>query len=162
MEQQYIPSSDEARAMPCHPESERSVLGAMLRSREAALLAVENLRPDDFYDPANREIYSAMQSMASVSRPIDLVTLDEEMTRRGRLDAVGGTAYLIELSQYVPSSSNVEAYIKIVDQKATLRRLIAAAIFEESRNSVFSCVICLRFVSISSCSAAVCSSATCE
>ena len=111
----YIP--DGVRTPPNHPASERSVLGAMLRSRNAAQIAVESLRPDDFYDPANREIFAAMQALADDSRPIDLVTLDEEMTRRGRLDAVGGTAYLIELSQYVPSSSNVEAYIKIVDQK---------------------------------------------
>lgn len=132
MEQQYIPgdaalATQTARAMPCHPESERSVLGAMLRSREAALLAVENLRPDDFYDPANREIYSAMQSMSAVSRPIDLVTLDEELTRRGKLDAVGGAAYLVELSRSVPSASNIQAYIRIVDEKSTLRKLIAAA-----------------------------------
>ncbi len=125
--EQYIPSPDGVRTPPNHPGSERSVLGAMLRSRNAAQIAVESLKPDDFYDPANREIFAAMQALADDSRPIDLVTLDEEMTRRGRLDAVGGTAYLIELSQYVPSSSNVEAYIKIVDQKATLRRLIAAA-----------------------------------
>ena len=98
--EQYIPAPDAARVMPSHPESERSVLGAMLRSREAALIAVENLKPEDFYDPANREIYSAMQSMATVSRPIDLVTLDEELTRRGKLDAVGGAAYLVAKATY--------------------------------------------------------------
>ncbi|MBR1559219.1 MAG: replicative DNA helicase [Clostridia bacterium] len=125
--EQYIPSGDTARVLPSHPESERSVLGAMLRSREAALLTIENLRPDDFYDPANREIYSAMQSMAAVSRPIDLVTLDEELTRRGKLDAVGGAAYLVELSRSVPTAANIQAYIKIVDEKSTLRKLIAAA-----------------------------------
>ena len=125
--EQYIPSSDAVRTPPNHPVSERSVLGAMLRSRSAAQLALESLRPDDFYDPANREIFAAMQTIAGESRPIDLVTLDAEMTRRGRLDAVGGAAYLIELSQGVPSSANVQAYIRIVDEKATLRRLIAAA-----------------------------------
>ena len=125
--EQFTPVQDTARTLPNHPESERSVLGAMLRSREAALLAVENLAADDFYDPANREIYSAMQSMASVSRPIDLVTLDEELTRRGKLDAVGGAAYLIELSRSVPSAANIQAYIRIVDEKSTLRKLIAAA-----------------------------------
>jgi hypothetical protein len=118
---------DPARAMPNHPESERSVLGAMLRSREAALLAVERLRPEDFYDPANREIYSAMQFMAAASRPIDLVTLDEELTRRGKLESVGGAAYLVELLRSVPSASNVQAYIRIVDDKSTLRKLIRAA-----------------------------------
>ena len=123
----YIAAGDPARPLPCHPESERSVLGAMLRSREAALLVIENLRPEDFYDPANREIYSAMQFMAASSRPIDLVTLDEELTRRGKLDSVGGAAYLVELSRSVPSAANVRAYIRIVDEKSTLRKLIAAA-----------------------------------
>ena len=125
--EQYTPMPDPARTPPNHPESERSVLGAMLRSRAAAQIAVESLRPDDFYDPANREIFAAMRAMSEESRPIDLVTLDEELTRRGRLDAVGGAAYLIELSQGVPSAANVQAYIRIVDEKATLRRLIAAA-----------------------------------
>ena len=125
--EQYIPQSDGARVPPNHLESERSVLGAMLRSREAALLAIENLSAEDFYDPANREIYAAMQAMASVSRPIDLITLDEELSRRGKLDVVGGAAYLIELSKSVPSAANIRAYIRIVDEKSTLRRLIAAA-----------------------------------
>ena len=68
-----------------------------------------------------------MQSMSAASRPIDLVTLDEELTRRGKLDAVGGAAYLVELSRSVPSASNIQAYIRIVDEKSTLRKLIAAA-----------------------------------
>ena len=132
--EQYIPQTDGVRVPPNHPESERSVLGAMLRSREAALLAIETLQPEDFYDPANREIYSAMLAMATSSRAIDLVTLDEELTRRGKLDAVGGAAYLVELSRSVPSAANIQAYIRIVDEKSTLRKLIAASekILQES------------------------------
>ena len=80
--EQYTPQPDGVRTPPNHLESERSVLGAMIRSREAALLAIETLQPEDFYDPANREVYSAMQTMAMASRSIDLVTLDEELTRR--------------------------------------------------------------------------------
>ena len=125
--EQYNPQPDMARTPPNHPESERSVLGAMIRSRQATQLAVERLNPADFFDPANREIFAAMKDMANESRPVDLVTLDAELTRRGRLDAVGGAAYLVELSQSVPSAANVQAYIRIVDEKATLRRLIAAA-----------------------------------
>ena len=125
--EQYNPQPDMARTPPNHPESERSVLGAMIRSRQATQLAVERLNPADFFDPANREIFAAMKDMANESRPVDLVTLDAELTRRGRLDAVGGAAYLVELSQGVPSAANVQAYIRIVDEKATLRRLIAAA-----------------------------------
>ena len=132
--EQYIPQTEGVRVPPNHLESERSVLGAMLRSREAALLAIETLQPEDFYDPANREVYSAMLAMATSSRAIDLVTLDEELTRRGKLDAVGGAAYLVELSRSVPSAANVQAYIRIVDEKSTLRKLIAASekILQES------------------------------
>ena len=70
----------EARAMPNHPESERSVLGAMLRSNEAALLVLESLTEDDFYDPANREVYSAMRALSETGRALDLVTLDAELS----------------------------------------------------------------------------------
>ncbi len=126
MEQYNFPQED-VRTPPNHLESERGVLGAMLRSREAALLAIESLTPDDFYDPANREVYSAMLAMASASREIDFVTLDEELTRRGKLDAIGGAQYLIELNRSVPSAANVQAYIRIVDEKSTLRKLIAAS-----------------------------------
>ena len=125
--EQYIPQPDLARTPPNHPESERSVLGAMIRSRQACQVAVERLSPGDFYDPANREIFAAMKDMSGESRPVDLVTLDAELTRRGRLDAVGGAAYLVELTQGVPSTANVQAYIRIVDEKSTLRRLISAA-----------------------------------
>ena len=124
--EEYTSAAD-IQKVPCHPESERSVLGAMLRSREAALLAIETLQPDDFYDPANREVYSAMQTLSSASRPIDLVTLDEELTRRGKLDTIGGAAYLVELSRCVPSAVNAQAYIRIVDEKSTLRKLIRAS-----------------------------------
>jgi len=125
--EQYTPQTDSVRVPPSHPESERSVLGAMLRSREAALLAIETLQPEDFYDPANREVYAAMQSMAMSSRTIDLVTLDEELNRRGKLDTIGGAQFLVELSRSVPSAANARAYISIVDQKSTLRKLIAAS-----------------------------------
>ena len=117
----------EARTVPNHPESERSVLGAMLRSNEAALLAMESLTDDDFYDPANREVFSAMRTLSESGRAIDLVTLDAELARRGKLEAVGGAQYLIELARAVPSASNVRAYIRIVDEKSTLRKLIRAA-----------------------------------
>ena len=103
------------------------MLGAMLRSSEASLLAIEALKAEDFYDPANREIFSAMCALAASGRAIDFVTLDEELTRRGKLDGVGGSAYLVELSANVPSTANVGAYIRIVDEKSTLRKLIAAS-----------------------------------
>lgn len=110
-----------------HYESEQSVLGAMLRSNKATGTAMERLRPDDFADPAHREMFSAMMTIALGNRQVDLVTLDEELTRRGKLDAVGGAAYLVQTSQSVPSAANVGAYIDIVLEKANLRRLQAIA-----------------------------------
>ena len=68
-----------------------------------------------------------MCALAASGRAIDFVTLDEELTRRGKLDGVGGSAYLVELSVNVPSTANVGAYIRIVDEKSTLRKLIAAS-----------------------------------
>lgn len=115
------------RIPPHHLDAERSVLGAMLQSGEAVMLAQESLRPEDFYDPAHREIFDAMTHLAIHSRPVDLITLDEELTRRGRLDGVGGLDYLIELSRFVPTTANTGAYIRIIDEKSTLRKLIQAS-----------------------------------
>jgi len=115
------------RIPPHHLEAERSVLGAMLQSGDAVMLAQETLKSEDFYDPAHREIFDAMMYISSQSRPVDLITLDEELNRRGRLDGVGGLDYLIMLSQFVPTTANTGAYIRIIDEKSTLRKLIAAA-----------------------------------
>ena len=115
------------RIPPHHLDAERSVLGSMLLAREAVLLAQEMLDEDDFYDPAHKEIFSAMCHLANQSRQIDLVTVDEELSRRGRLEGVGGLNYLLDLSRFVPSAANVAAYVRIVDEKSTLRRLISAS-----------------------------------
>lgn len=116
--------------MMAHLESERSVLGAMLRSQTAVLKAVERLQPDDFSTAAHREIFADMVTINFSNRKIDLVTLDAELTNRGKLDAVGGPAYLVELQRSVPSAVNVETYIETVLEAANNRRLqkIATAI----------------------------------
>lgn len=126
MEYTGIPAQS-VHALPSQPEAERSVLGAMLRSADAVMLAQESLKEDDFYDPILREIFSAMLYLSARSRPVDIVTLDEELTRRGRLEAIGGTQFLIDLSRSVPAASNIGAYIRIVDEKSTLRKLIGAS-----------------------------------
>ena len=126
MEYTGIPAQS-AHALPSQPEAERSVLGAMLRSADAVMLAQESLKEDDFYDPILREIFSAMLYLSARSRPVDIVTLDEELTRRGRLETIGGTQFLIDLSRSVPAASNIGAYIRIVDEKSTLRKLIGAS-----------------------------------
>ncbi len=115
------------RVPPNSLEAERSVLGAMMQDAEAARKAVEFLRAEDFYHPAHKEIYDAMIALQNLHQPIDLVTVDTELARRGTLDGIGGVSYLIEISQYVPTTANVRAYIDIVEEKATLRRLLAAS-----------------------------------
>lgn len=117
----------DARIVPHHADAEKSVLGSILLSQNAALLAMESLHEDDFYDPAHREIFAAMLYLGSMSRPIDLVTLESELGRRGKLEGVGGFRYLMDLSRFVPSAANIQAYIKIVDEKSTLRKLIRAS-----------------------------------
>ena len=120
-----------------HYESEQSVLGAMLRSKTATGKAVERLRVDDFSDPAHREIFSAMLTVAYSRDTVDLTTVDAELTKRGKLDAIGGASKLIEISQSVPSAANVDAYIDIVLEKANLRRLqmIAESINRKTKGS---------------------------
>ncbi|HML48900.1 MAG TPA: replicative DNA helicase, partial [Clostridia bacterium] len=131
METRPMPAPDPAlpigRVPPNSMDAERSVLGAMLLDREALMLAMELLSPDAFYQPAHRELFDAMSALSVAGQPVDLVTVDEELSRRGTLAGVGGVDYLIALTQYVPTTANVRAYIQIVDEKRTLRNLIDAA-----------------------------------
>lgn len=108
-------------------EAERSVLGAMLQDGNAVMQAAESLTADDFYQPQHREIFDCMLKLYREQSPVDLITVDSELSRRGTLEGVGGTAYLIELSQYVPTTANVKAYIALVSEKSTLRKLIKAS-----------------------------------
>ena len=114
------------RVPPNNQDAERSVLGCMIQDREALSMAFEVLTAEDFYQPANREIFDAMHTLNTQGMPVDLVTVDDELSRRGTLEGVGGTNYLIELSQFVPSTVNAKAYVQIVDEKSTLRRMIKA------------------------------------
>ena len=108
-------------------EAEQSVLGAMLQDGNAVLQAAESLVPEDFYQPQHKEIFSAMIALHREQKPIDFITVDAELSRRGTLEGSGGTAYLLRLVQYVPTAVNVKAYIGIVAEKSTLRKLIKAA-----------------------------------
>ena len=103
-------------------ESEISVLGAMLQESSAVLQAVEQLNPDDFYQPEHRVIFQAMVDMNRRQEPIDLVTLQAEMERRGTLEGAGGTVYLVKILSDVPTAANVGAYIKIVREKRNGRQ----------------------------------------
>ncbi|MBR5546020.1 MAG: replicative DNA helicase [Clostridia bacterium] len=112
---------------PSSLDAERSVLGAVLQDSGAANLAFETLTPEDFYSAEHKEIFEAMRSLHIAGNPIDLMTLGNELTKRGTLDSVGGAAYLLQAIRFVPTTANTRTYIEIVLEKATLRRLISAA-----------------------------------
>ena len=120
---------EETRGMapPNSVEAEISVLGAMLQDGTAVLRATEQLAPDDFYQPEHREIFSVMKELNRQQAPIDLVTLQAELARKGTLDGVGGTKYLLRILSDVPTAANVQSYINIVLEKSVLRKLIGAA-----------------------------------
>ena len=104
--------------------AEQAVLGSMLVSKDAVQVAVEVLKPDDFYREDNKEIYAAMMDIYSVGREIDMITVTEQLKLRGTLERVGGTQNLATLIDNVPTTSNIERYVEIVEQKATSRNLI--------------------------------------
>ena len=104
-------------------EAEMSTLGAMLLSERAAEEIVTILAEDDFYRPGHRLIFRAMKSLIGGHKPIDMLTLIEELKARGDLANVGGPDYLTEIDLYVPSAANSASYAQIVLDKATMRRL---------------------------------------
>lgn len=112
------------RIPPHSLEAEQSVLGAMILDKEAINTAVEIIRADDFYKEANKEIYEAILILFNKNEPVDLITLSEELKRRGTLENTGGVTYLANLSSGIATTANVKYYCKIVEEKSTLRRLI--------------------------------------
>lgn len=104
-------------------EAEMCALGTMLLSERAAEEVVSMLGPDDFYQPSHKTIFQAIRQLVSNAKPVDLVTLRDELTARNQLQQVGGTDYLIQIMESVPSAANAASYAKIVLDKATLRRL---------------------------------------
>lgn len=115
------------RIPPHSVEAEQSILGAMILDKEAINTAVEIIKPEDFYKEANGEIYEAILVLFNKNEPVDLITLSEELKRRGTLEHVGGVTYLANLSSGVATTANAEYYCKIVKDKSTLRRLIKSS-----------------------------------
>ena len=108
-------------------EAEQAVLGCMLTDRDAVISAIETLTEEDFYREDYKIIYRAILNLYNRAEPIDIITLKSELTSIGKFEAVGGLEYLAELPDKVPTTSNVERYIKIVEEKSTLRTLIKTA-----------------------------------
>ncbi len=114
----------EARVPPQALDAERSVLGAMLLSRDAIATAIQHLQEEAFYRDAHRKIWRVIVDLFDGSTPVDMVMLMEELKRRRELEAVGGVTYLTTLDQFIATPTHVEHYCKVVHEKAILRRLI--------------------------------------
>ena len=115
------------RLPPQSLEAESCTLGAMLLGGGVMAEVVETLRPEDFYRDAHRFIYEAALRLFDHSEPVDLLTVSNELQGRGKLEAVGGAAYLHTLTEQTPYAVNVPHYAKIVRDKALRRRLLATA-----------------------------------
>jgi len=114
------------RSLPNNLDAERSILGAILLDNNALNTAIEALKAEDFFLPQNRHVFQQMIALGEAQHAIDLVTLTEELHRRGELEAAGGAPYLASLVDGVARVSNVEHYARIVKEKAMLRNLIHA------------------------------------
>jgi replicative DNA helicase len=112
------------KTLPSNLEAERSILGAILLDDKALLVVFEHLKPQDFYLDSHRRIFEKMLLLMNNSKPIDLITLKEELQRATELESIGGAAYLASLTDGMPRAVNVDHYARIVREKSTLRRLI--------------------------------------
>jgi replicative DNA helicase len=113
-------------APPHNIEAEESVLGAVMLSADAANVALETLRAEDFYKPAHQSIWEAITALFDGNQPIDPVTVADWLRRNELLERVGGVSAITRLMESVPSTSNVDYYADIVDETSIRRRLLRA------------------------------------
>jgi replicative DNA helicase len=112
---------------PQNLDAEMSLLGAVLIDEETLADISEHVTAKDFYDKRHATIYSGMMRLYEKHRPVDLLTLTDELKKKNELEILGGSAYLTELTNYVPTAAHAEAYAELVAQKAVRRRLIKAS-----------------------------------
>lgn len=112
---------------PQNLDAEKSLLGAVLIDEETLADISEHVNSKDFYDRRHATIFGGMMRLFERHKPVDLLTLTEELKKKDELDTIGGSAYLTELTNYVPTSAHAEAYAELVAQKAVRRRLIKAS-----------------------------------
>ena len=117
---------DNRRVLPHNLDAEASILGGILL-RNDVLLHLENLGAEDFYDPRHRAVFEAMRVLEATAKPIDVVTVEAELQKAGKFDAIGGMAFLSDLAMRVPTPDNVAHYAEIVSDKHAARRLMLAS-----------------------------------
>jgi replicative DNA helicase len=112
------------RLQPQATDLEESVLGAIMLDKDALPVVLDILRSESFYKPVHQKIYSTMLRLFETSKPIDILTVTEELRKEKELETIGGVAYILELSNKVSSSANIEYHARIVAQKYIQRELI--------------------------------------
>jgi len=108
-------------------DMERAVLGALMIDKDAFSMISEMLRPETFYEPRNQKIFKAIQTLNMSERPVDIMTVTEQLKKDGALEDVGGPAYIMELSSHVASSAHIEYHARVLAQKYMARQLISFA-----------------------------------
>lgn len=124
MEESLQPTNREGRVPPQDLEAEKSLLGAILLSDQSFPDLLSTVRAEDFYDPRHVTIFQGMTDLYEKHRPIDLMTLTSELKTKGNLKSIGGSPYLTELTNFVPTASHADAYADLVAQASIRRRLI--------------------------------------
>ena len=115
---------DMGRLQPQARELEEAVLGALMLEKDAYSIVSEILKPESFYEKAHEKIYAAIVDLAISQRPVDMLTVTEQLKKRGELEEVGGPFYISQLTSKVASSAHIEYHARIIAQKALARELI--------------------------------------
>lgn len=116
--------SEHGKVQPQAVPLEEAVLGALMLDKDAVALIIDILRPASFYKDSHKEVYKAICNLFEKSHPIDLLTVTEELKKMGKLEMVGGPYQLVELTNRVASSANIEFHARIIAQKFIQRELI--------------------------------------
>lgn len=117
------PGSEQSRQLPHDLSAEQGVLGGVLLSNEALAL-LDYLEIEDFYDHKNKVVFAAMRNLEAAHKPIDVILLENEIAKSGKLEAIGGVAYLGELTLRTPTVDNVEWYARLVREKRITRQVM--------------------------------------
>ncbi|MDR2070239.1 MAG: replicative DNA helicase [Treponema sp.] len=126
---------------PHNEEAEKATLGAMLLDAEAVSVAMQYLKPGDFYINRNRRVFEAIRTLSDQGLKADIITIVEELKRTGELDGAGGPPYVASLTNVVPTTANIDYYAKVVQDCSLRRSLIrvsnevVAKSFDESQES---------------------------
>ena len=117
----------EGKIPPHNIDAEKSLLGAILIDQEVLIDVVEIVKATDFYDKRHGKIFAGMIRLYQNHEGVDLITVTDELKKNGHLDEIGGSTYLAELTNHVPTAAHASSYAEIISQAAVRRRLIKAS-----------------------------------